>query len=191
MKIFTHNIVVIHLLVVVGCDKTVSVNELERRSGIWFLPDSNQPFSGIIKSKYPNGRTASNWMIEDGKVNTAQQYKPNGEKCQETHMYEGTGRIIVYDFDGGTKAQVMDYENGREIKRKTFHKNGNLRSQIQYKNGDIDGEAISYTEDGSRWTKMQFTDGESTGPEIVYTDDGLFNGTTKINLPYMNTTKKI
>ena len=85
---------------------------------------------------YENGQMAEEGTSKDGNLVTAIAWKPNGEKCPDTNIVNGTG-ITCY-----------------------YHDNGQKRSEHTYKDGKEDGLSTSWYENGQKSWEGTFKDGE-------------------------------
>ena len=142
--------------------KKYNKDDLEVRDGLYYLKDSDVPYSGKVIYK------KNEYMTESGELN-------NGQKVGEwKSTYNSTGKL-----HGKT-----DYENG---KRKdglgeSFHWNGELWNRVNIKDGKMDGIWEEYHDNGQLASKVLMVDGEAEGLwEVFYKNGKLYYSGNYIN----------
>ena len=101
----------------------VDVDQLEQRDDLMYFKE--KPFTGVSVMKYPNGKKEGEGTHKDGKLMTATVWKPNGEKCPDTNLVNGTGIVCGY-HENGQKNQEVTLKNGKLISAKGWDEDGNL-----------------------------------------------------------------
>ena len=96
----------------------------------------NGEYDGLTASWYENGQkgTWENW--KDGKIISADTWKPNGDKCPVTSIKDCNGVVIEY------------YENGQPQYEK------------HYLEGVLDGAWIEYYNNGEQMKRHTYKDGK-------------------------------
>ena len=68
----------------------VNLEEGEEREGIWYLKDSETPYTGKVYSLYPNGKMKSQRNYKDGVMDGLwTQWHENGQKWIKENYKEG------------------------------------------------------------------------------------------------------
>ena len=101
----------------------VDVDQLEQRDDLMYFKE--KPFTGVSVMKYPNGKKEGEGTHKDGKLMTATVWKPNGEKCPDTNLVNGTGIVCGY-HENGQKNQEVTLKDGKLISAKGWDEDGNL-----------------------------------------------------------------
>jgi antitoxin component YwqK of YwqJK toxin-antitoxin module len=83
------------------------------------FPYVNGKIHGAEIKYYENGSKRSETVYIKGKAMAATAWKPNGEKCPETTLKDGTGVVVYYNEDGSKSLKDV-YENGKFISFDTF-----------------------------------------------------------------------
>ena len=127
-------------LLIVGCgDSRVNENDIQKRNGKVYLPNSQEPFSGTVFAVYSDlgegfGQTESETQYEDG--------IQHGEHVQ----FYKNGQISLKG----------EYKNGKEDGEFfNYMENGELVSEIHMKNGIEHGPWIEYRSNGEIATKVR------------------------------------
>lgn len=72
--------------------------------------------SGLIDGKclywYRNGKKSSERFYRKGKLLSATNWKPNGEKCLKTEIHDGNGVLVNYS-DSGRVASSIIFRDGK------------------------------------------------------------------------------
>ena len=117
----------------------VSVEKLEPRESIWYLKDSETPYTGKVYSLYPNGKMKSQRNYKDGVMDGLwTQWHENGQKWIKENYKDG-------EMDG---LQVWYYENGRK------------HLESSWKDGKENGLWLMWHENGQKFVKENYKDGE-------------------------------
>ena len=118
MKTFHLFAVLVSLpLLLGGCgEKTVNVEELEEREGIYYLLDSDTPYTGKSFGSHQNGQKYFEGKYKDG-------------------LREG---LWVSWHENGQKKSEVNYKDGKwDGLLTTWHKNGQKLREANYKDGNI------------------------------------------------------
>ena len=115
---------------------------------------------GPWTSWYENGQMAEEGTSKDGNLVTAIAWKPNGEKCPDTNIVNGTG-ITCYYHDNGQKRSEHTYKDGKEHGLGTaWYENGQKSAEYTFKDGKMDGLRTSWHDNGQKAVEATFKDGE-------------------------------
>jgi len=127
----------------------VDADLLQDRNGVYYLPNEAKPFTGVgvrkyksgqkeeetfkdgkqhgsVTGWYPNGQKRSEITYKDGKRDgllTATVWKPNGEKCPDTNVVDGTGIFCGY-HNNGQKSHESTWKDGKKISVKGWYRDG-------------------------------------------------------------------
>ena len=69
---------------------------------------------GIWMEWYENGLKSAERNHKDGKLISAECWKPNGEKCPETNVKDGNGVVVEYNEDGTEEARLT-FKDGEPV----------------------------------------------------------------------------
>jgi len=103
------------LTILAACSsERVNFSQLQDRSGMFYLVNSDKPFSGDVAS-YVNGRIEFEGKIEKGlREATWTYYYPNGQKKMEGNYREGVkDGTWTYWKDNGTQEGLEMYKYGK------------------------------------------------------------------------------
>jgi antitoxin component YwqK of YwqJK toxin-antitoxin module len=103
------------LMILIACSsERVNFNQLQDRSGMFYLVNSDKPFSGDVVS-YANGRVEFEGKIEKGlREGTWTSYYANGQKKMEGNYKEGVkDGLWTYWKDNGTQEGLETYKYGK------------------------------------------------------------------------------
>ena len=116
----------------------VNYEKLEKREGIYYLLDSDTPYTGKSFRSYSNGqRSEVNW--KDGKENG----------------------LYVSWYVGGQKKAERTYKDGRWDGLWVFwHSNGKKGTEANYKEGKLDGLVVNWHFNGQKFSEENYKDGE-------------------------------
>ena len=116
-----------------GCSPSeVDHNIVQMRSGVAYLPNESEPFSGTATAYYPSGQKQLDVSYKDG--------MPTGKKLE----WYANGQIKTEQhYSGEDIGRIRDwYENG-EVSRDIRILNGTLVGKNVWKSSDFEGEINS------------------------------------------------
>ena len=149
--------------------KKISFYELDVIRGLFFQPNTVEPYTGTAVDKHPNGKKRLEIPIKKGKINgTSKEWAKNGKKIHETTYVNGVqnGRETHWYVIGQKKLEV-NLVNGKAVGICTeWYKNGNKKSEGSFQNGKEQGEH-----------KWWFNKGQID--QIVFYENGLAQGIVK------------
>ena len=116
----------------------INFDELEKREGIYYLLDSDTPYSGKSFRSHSNGqRSEVNW--KDGKENG----------------------LYVSWYLGGQKKAERTYKDGKwDGPLVLWHSNGKKQTEANYKEGELDGLVVEWHFNGQKFSEANYKDGE-------------------------------
>ena len=92
------------LFMIFGCSSSESINQdlLNKKDGVFYTKDTNEPYSGTVFSLYEKGNKESEWMLKDGRLDGLYTlwYKSGKKWLQNTYK---DGELIsqkCWDEDG-------------------------------------------------------------------------------------------
>lgn len=135
------------LIITLSAANAEIVSYVQDRSGVAYLPNHNEPFSGEYVSLW-------GWGDE--------QYKGYGQH-KESGTYKNGKKDGVWTewFIDGQKKSVISYndgvENGKWVK---WYANGQKWIEASFDNGRADGLASSWYEDGAKKFEILFSGGQ-------------------------------
>ena len=124
-----------------GCgEKGVNWDELDFREGIWYLKDSDAPYTGKSFTLWENGQKKGKLNFKDGKLDGRQvSWHENGQKKYEGNYKDGKkdGPATAW-YSSGEKQEEGNYKDGEmEGLHVRWHKNGQKAREANYKDGKI------------------------------------------------------
>lgn len=146
---------------------------LELRDGLTFIRAEDSPFSGWSIQRFSGTGKVSNLVqFADGKTMNAHSWKPNGERCPDTTLSEGSGVLFVY-FDNGSKASESHYTQGQLNGMKlVWHENGEKHQEGFYQEGKLHGMSISRHRNGQKIEETNYAGGLENGNYAVWNKEG-------------------
>ena len=146
---------ILFVLIITSCSKEVPSDQLVVRDGVYYEVNSQTGFTGTSTSYYGNGQLKSKSSYKQGyQSGSFETYYENGK-------LESKGEI---NKDG---SMYGDYEN--------YHENGQLETKGTFKEDGsslIDGEYVTYHENGTPSQTWKIQDGEMVGNLDYYFDNG-------------------
>ena len=122
--------------------KKISYYELDIIKGLYFQPNTVDPWTGTAYEVYPNGNRQMEVHIKDGKVN---------------------GKVKEWDR-GGKKVFEAEYENGIQVgKEEQWYNDGFQKLLVTYKNGYADGMCTEWHQTGGKKSLGVFVNGKEEG----------------------------
>jgi antitoxin component YwqK of YwqJK toxin-antitoxin module len=172
--LITTALIITALMLVVGFSsgqEPIDGSTLIYKDGLFYAPDSDEPYSGEVVSHYENGQKVRKGTCKDGEVDGKWTYwYENGQKSEERTYKDGeyflsnswgkNGKIMVKDGNGvwtywspdGKQSSELVYKDGQRWDGKwtTWYENGQKEWEQTYK----DGELIEWTlwdDDGTKY----------------------------------------
>jgi antitoxin component YwqK of YwqJK toxin-antitoxin module len=76
-------------MLIVGCSKTIDVDKLVERGGLYYEINSDKPFSGETVEYYENGQKSGEETYKDGNLRKETWWFENGQKGSELTFKDG------------------------------------------------------------------------------------------------------
>lgn len=171
----------------------VDESQLEQREGLWYLEDSEKPYSGPVAGgdgptgEMKDGKRVGNWVwtYENGQPRFEMVYKdgtrvkgtgwhPNGRIESEMSFNEGmpNGPRRSWDQNGHLRHERFYVDGKLDGKETVRDHNGAVLYTAHHKDGEFDGEVVWWYVDGSpRWT-TRYEAGVRTGTWSQLARDG-------------------
>ena len=163
----------------------VDYEKLERRDGLRYFEE--KPFTGVAVWKhengqkrfestfkagkahgpttawYENGQKAFEGTCKAGNLLTTTVWKPNGEKCPDTNIVNGTGIACGYS-ENGQKNSEITWKDGKEHGLGTsWHENGQKRNEVTYRDGKKEGLLTRWYGNGQKYEEVTYKNGKYHG----------------------------
>ena len=155
--------------------EVVVTTTLEKRNGIVYIPNSNEPFTGKYQEFYSNGQKQMEGNFKDGKANGlfAEWYE-NGQKKSEVSYKDGKKDGLSPSwYDSGQKEREVNFKDGKFDGLSTsWFENGQKETEMSHKDGKFDGLSTSWFENGQKKSEISFKDGKQDGLMTVWNDSG-------------------
>ena len=131
------------ILIITSCSNEISDDQLVERKGVYYLVNSQTPFTGASVSLHPNGNIEGRFNYKDGKLHGINEYfYEDGNLESRTNYSNGIWNGLTENYwENGQLYYKYSYTNGVQTDglKEVFHKNGSLRSTYFIKNGKYHG----------------------------------------------------
>ena len=149
-------------------EREVDIDKIkyDEKKELGYVEGEKEPFTGIAKEYYPNGKIETESFYANGKLNGKSiTYYENGNlKYEENYKNSKLDGLIKTYFEDGTIRTEIYYKNGELDGLATeYYENGQVYIQESYKDGELDGESFNFNEDGSLRSKAVYKNGELVG----------------------------
>ena len=117
------------LFMIFGCSSPESINQdlLNKKDGVFYTKDTNEPYSGTVFSLYENGNIESEWTLKNGRLDGLYNlwYK-SGKKWFQKNYKDGEldGLSIFWDREEFLDTEKT-YKDGELILQRCFDVDGN------------------------------------------------------------------
>ena len=130
-------------------------------------------FSGWAKSYYQNVDSLSLLIyFNEGLINEAHSWNPDGEKSPETSLQNGTG-VISEKNNQGVTFRYTEYKAGQKSgKSAEWHSNGQKSIQESFLSGELHGQKIIWDPNGQKIEEAFYTNGVANGPYSKWASNG-------------------
>ncbi len=155
----------------------IDVSKLKPQGGVFYLPNTQEPFSGFAKQLYESGQFKELTQLKNGKADGLyKEWYEDGSKLSECTYLNGkkNGTDTVWRSDG-SKVREISYKKGEKHGQEAlYNMDGSKWSEISYLNGKKHGECIQIVEDSDFYEKQvfQYENGKANGMAIAYNKDG-------------------
>jgi len=174
-------LIVLPLLLIVGCSKSVDETTLIEKNGVMYLPNSDKPYTGEVFTNYSTGEkeyqgtyekgllVSYSYLIKDGSVKEPINY--------ETTLIERDGVFYTKDTnkpysgqvfslnDVGKKKEEGILKDGKMISKTEWewYNNGQKESEENFKDGKLDGLETQWNYNGKKFVEGTWKDGKQDG----------------------------
>lgn len=125
-----------------GCKRELSLQELQKRDGVFYARGEKKPFSGIAREAFANGQIKYFSEFRNGRLQgKSVAWRENGQKEMEADFVQG-------ELSGN---------------RTLWHANGRKKEEGQYKSGLPHGEKNLWYENGGTRFRGRFREGKYHG----------------------------
>ena len=138
-----HLLVMAFAILTIGCGEKksdgVNLDELEDREGVFYLKESNSPYTGKSFEFHENGQKKSEETWKDGKQHgLAHLYYENGQREQESNWKDGKGTGLITDwYEDGQKKAEGNWKDGKQEGPSAFwYENGQKKEVDNWKNDE-------------------------------------------------------
>lgn len=141
----------------------VNLEEGEEREGIWYLKDSETPYSGKVYALHPNGQKMGEGNYKDGKLNgISLQWNSLGQKIREVNFKDGNADGLAVSWHkNGQKDYEANFKDGKQNGLFiAWYENGQKNMEVNYKNGKRDGLLVVWHENGQKMGEGSYKDGK-------------------------------
>ena len=175
-----------------GREEPVNLEELEERESIWYLKDSETPYTGESFRLFDNGQKRSEVNFTRGKlVGLFVKWHENGQKKAEGNWKDGKEifekiwnskgelegvNISNVETRGSISTGFIKYLIGSYTpytgKTFSFHGNGQKLREVNYKNGKKDGLDVWWHKTGQKSSEANYKDGKEHGLYVSWHENG-------------------
>ena len=201
-------LIILPLLLIVGCSsdkEPINTDELDEKDSIFYMKDTNKPYSGKFFSLYEvGGQKESEGSFKYGKLDGLWTgWHENGQKKSEITYKEGVVEGVKAYWDKQGIKINLNLENAKEksvneekitytevndpfIEIITeYYSNDRIRLRGFKEEGEYWGDFTEWYENGKIKSKKTYVSGALTGPYNIYYE----NGKLKEKLNYENNQK--
>ncbi len=148
---------------------------LEERNEIFYLKDSDTPYTGKTFRLYKNGQKQSEGNFKNGKPDgLIRGWHENGKRSIESNLNNGTlnGLQVVW-HKNGQKMSEGNIKDGKEDGVLMFwHENGQKIREVNFKDGKLDGPMNAWFENGQKMIEGSSKNGKQDGPMNAWHENG-------------------
>ena len=145
-------LIILPLLLIVGCSKSVEDLTLINKDGLMYSPGSDKPYTGEVFTNYDTGEKEYQGTYENGLLVSYSYLNKDGsvkEPVNGETLIERSG--LMYEVNG-QKPYTGDFF--------VLYDNGNRRSSGRLKGGKKDGLSTSWYKNGKKQSEKTFKDGK-------------------------------
>ena len=170
--------------------KKIYFSQLDINHGLYFQPNTMEPYSGLAYEDFSNGKKKMHIPIEKGKIHgKVREWAKNSEKVFEAEYINGVQQGIEMQwYASGRKKLEVNYLDGvadgtctewyeNEVKKSVgffkqgkeegehnwWYSNGAKDQTVNYKNGLAEGVVKNWYQNGQLKLKSQFKNGKKDG----------------------------
>ena len=165
--------------------KKMSFYELDIIKGLFFQPNTIEPWTGLAFEDHPNGNRQMEVPIKDGKIHgKVKEWERNGKKIYQAEYENGVqvGTEEQWYADGFNKVHLT-YQNGLPHGMCTeWHQTGGKKSLGEFVNGEEEGEHNWWYATGKQDQVVNYKNGKEVGAMKAWHENGML----KIDANYKN-----
>ena len=183
-------LIVLPLLLIVGCSKSVDETTLIEKNGVMYLPNSDKPYTGEVFTNYSTGEKEYQGTYEKGLLVSYSYLNKDGSVKEpinyETTLIERDGVFYTKDTnkpysgqvfslnDVGKKKEEGILKDGKMISKTEWewYNNGQKESEETFKDGKRDGLGTWWYENGQKKDEFTWKDGKVDGTWKWYRSNG-------------------
>tara|TARA_Y100000748_G_C15406492_1_gene453637 strand:- start:437 stop:970 length:534 start_codon:yes stop_codon:yes gene_type:complete len=145
----------------------INFKNLKRKSGLYYLEDISEPYSGIAES-WDGGHLEKRIRLENGKHDgMTEHFHDNGELWYRVFAIEGIPQWSEDFYESGELECRVEYKNGNWHYREYFYENGQLQSKthlikIDYRTS-VDGLQEGFHMNGQLSFSKNYKNGQKEG----------------------------
>jgi len=147
--------------------KKIQYSELDVIKGLFFQPNTIEPYSGIAYEGFPSGKKQMEVPIKDGKIHgKVRQWERNGQKIAEMEYDMGVKVNQEKEwYSTGNEKLLVSYLNGvPNGVCKEWHKKGTKKSEGYFEKGLEEGEHFWWYPSGKKDQMITYENGLANGP---------------------------
>ncbi len=165
--------------------KKIPFYELDIIKGLYFQPNTIDPYTGLAFEEFPNGKRQMEVQIKNGKIHgKVKEWERSGKKVFEAEYENGAqvGKEEQWYSDGFNKLLIY-YQNGVPHGTCTeWHQTGGKKSLGEFVNGEEEGEHNWWFATGKKDQTVNYKNGKEDGMMNAWHE----NGVKKIEATYIN-----
>ena len=181
-------LIVLPLLLIVGCSKSVDETTLIEKNGVMYLPNSDKPYTGEVFTNYSTGEKEYQGTYKKGLLVSYSYLNKDGSVKEpinyETTLIERDGVFYTKDTNKPYSGPVFSLSNSGKKNDEgillngkkdglwtKWYENGQKDIEETYKDGKRDGLGTYWYENGQKKTEVTYKDGESISSK-QWNEDG-------------------
>jgi len=153
----------ISLMIMVSCEKEISLDKLVKRNNVCYEINSEKPFSGRASRYYANGQQKEEMILQNGIGNgLSRGWRENGQLSFEENLKDGllNGEVKTW-FENGQLEEESLYKDGvAEGLTTIWYDNGQIREESYMKNNRLDGSSKIWGLSGQLMDEAIYKDGK-------------------------------
>jgi TolA-binding protein len=183
-------LIVLPLLLIVGCSKSIEDSTLITKDGVMFSPDSDKPYTGEVFINYSTGEKLYQGTYKDGLLINYSYLNEDGSVKEpinyETTLIDRDGVFYTKDTNKLYSGPVFSLNDKGLNKRESilqdgemttytdfeWYENGQKEYEQTHKNGIFDGPFTLWYENGQKNVQKTFKDGKLDGLTTGWYENG-------------------
>ena len=146
----------------------VDWSKLQDRSGVTYLQNTEEPYSGYAKRAYEDGQHEILAQFKDGYVVRFKQWEKNGTPRWDIGYMEGKVGIEGMPY----KKVPRDIKENGHGRATRWYENGQKSKEVNFKDGKLDGLATRWHDNGQKEGEGNYKDGKKHGLYIEWYENG-------------------